>query len=155
MRKWLRRARGALKMGLTWLVPWAGLGFLFEIFVDPHGKIADIWPAVFGLPAFFGGVFFSIVLGIAERRRKFDELSIPRFAVWGAVAGLLVGALPIVLSGFDAEAWRAAVTIGPAVSLLTAASAAGSLALARKGDAQPVGSGEDIASLREPSSRVE
>jgi hypothetical protein len=74
-------------MGLTWAAAWGFVGFLIEAFVDPHGRIADIWPAVLGFPAFFGGVFFSIVLGIAARGRRFDELSLPRFAAWGALAG--------------------------------------------------------------------
>jgi hypothetical protein len=66
-------------MGLTWGFAGALLGFLME-FVDPNGEIADIWPAVFAYPAFLGGVLFSMVLGVAARHRRFDELSILRVA---------------------------------------------------------------------------
>ncbi|MGH7503244.1 MAG: hypothetical protein ACREL7_16075 [Longimicrobiales bacterium] len=122
-------------MGLTWAVAWGFVGFLME-FVDPHGQIADIWPALFAIPAFLGGVIFSVVLGIAERRRRFDELSIPRFGAWGAVAGLLVGALPFVLgsNSSDFPTWQLALMIMAPISVLSGVSAAGSLAIARKAE---------------------
>jgi hypothetical protein len=74
------------------------------------------------------------VLGIAERRRGIDDLSLPRVAAWGAVAGFLVGLLPFVLGDISAEIspWRFALLIIPPISLLSAVSAAGSLAIARK-----------------------
>ncbi len=154
MKRWLRRIRGALGMGLSWAVPWVFVAFLIEAFVDPHGRIADIWPAVLGIPAFIGGVFFSVVLGIAERRRRFDELSIPRFAAWGAVAGLLVGALPFILGSPgdpDVPVWRLAVMIIPPISLLTSLSAAASLALARRAEArESLDARADIAELHGP-----
>jgi hypothetical protein len=135
MRKLLRRIRGALGMGLTWAVAWGFVGFLME-FVDPHGQIADIWPALFAIPAFLGGVIFSVVLGIAERRRRFDELSIARFGAWGAVAGLVVGALPFALGSNSSElaTWLLAILIMGPISVLSGVSAAGSLAIARKAD---------------------
>jgi hypothetical protein len=55
-----------------------------EAFVDPHGAILDMWPQTLAIVGFVGGVVFSAVLGIAERRRRFGELSIPRFSAWGA-----------------------------------------------------------------------
>lgn len=97
MNTWLRRIRGALGMDLTWGAGWAAVGMLME-FVDPGGRIADIWPAVLGLPGLLGGVAFSVVLGIAAGRRRFDELSLPRFGVLGALAGVLLGLLPLAIS---------------------------------------------------------
>ena len=41
----------------------------------------------FGVMGFIGGVAFSLVLGIAEGRRRFDQMSLPRFAAWGAGGG--------------------------------------------------------------------
>lgn len=136
MKTWLRRISVALRMGLTWAVPWVCVAFLIEAFVDPHGRIADIWPAVLGLPAFLGGVFFSVVLGIAARGRTFDELSLPRFTAWGALAGLMVSALPFLLSTPAGGDWLRATLIIAPVTVLTAVSAAGSLALARRGERQ-------------------
>lgn len=132
----LRRIRGALGMGLIWAIAWGGVGgAVMETIIDPHGQIADIWPAILGLPAFLGGVIFSLVLGFAERRRRFDELSIPRFGAWGGVAGLVVGAVPVALGAGSDELpmlLRALSIMGP-LGFMGGISAAGSLALARMG----------------------
>jgi hypothetical protein len=122
-------------MGLTWAVGWAVVGGgLMEGIVDRHGAILDMWPQTLAIPGFLGGVAFSIVLGVAEGRRRFEELSLPRFAVWGAVAGALLGALALAAGALPAvfPLWlRAAVVIGP-VTVLNAVSASASLALAKK-----------------------
>ena len=144
MKRWLRRIRGAVGMGLTWAAGWALFGVLigvtslllpglpwdlfFEVFDAPLPALA--------VPGFVGGAFFSMVLGIAGRRRRFDELSLPRFAAWGAVGGLLVGLFPaamVAVGQASANVDLGLVTsmvIGP-LALLCAGSAAGSLALAR------------------------
>ncbi|HEX7124034.1 MAG TPA: hypothetical protein VF178_16775 [Gemmatimonadaceae bacterium] len=128
MRKWLRRIRGAVVVGLTWAVAWGLIGgAVMELIVDPHGRIADIWPMVLGIPGFFGGLLFSLVFSIAERRRRFEELSLPRFGAWGAVAGALLGGIGVVAFGLGAG-------IMLPLALLGAASASGSLALARRAD---------------------
>jgi hypothetical protein len=128
MQTWMRRIRGALGMGLTWFAGWVAVGFLME-FVDPNGQIADIWPAVLGIPGFIGGVVFSAVLGIAASRRRFDELSLPLFGALGAGAGVL-GVLPFAIS---ADIARAAVFLA-STTTLGAISAVGTLAIARMAD---------------------
>ena len=133
MRKWLRRVRGVLRMGLTWAVAWAVVGGgLMEGIVDPDGKILDMWPQTLAIPGFLGGAVFSVLLGMAEGRRRFDELSLARFGALGAASGLLLGVLAIATGAASgAPLWlRAAVIIGP-VTLLNAASAAVPLALAK------------------------
>lgn len=152
MRKWLRRVRGAIGMGLTWGIAGALLGFLME-FVDPNGEIADIWPAVFAYPAFFGGVLFSVVLGIAARHRRFDELSMPRFAAWGALGGLLVSLIPAAMVGLglatpNISIWTiTAVLVGP-LTIGSAVAAAGSLALARMAeDRKPLEASEELRDI--------
>jgi len=93
---WLKRVRATLGLGLLWAA--GGVGG--------------------------GGVIFAVVLMIAARRQRFDELSMARFAGWGAFTGLTLGAL--------------AMSIGaPAVflAIMTGAgtvAAAGSLLLARR-----------------------
>jgi hypothetical protein len=134
VKKWLRRIRGAVLMGLTWAVVWAPVGVLIGMIVDPDGSMDEMWVAVGAYPGFLCGAVFSAVLGIAEARRTFDELSLPRSAVWGAVGGLLVGVLPFAAGTPNTALplWQwAAVIIGP-MTLLGAVSAAGSLALARR-----------------------
>ena len=134
MKKLLRRIRGAVGMGLVWGLGWAVVGGgIMEAFVDPHGIILDMWPQTLAMFGFVAGVGFSAALGIAERRRRFSELSIPRFAALGALVGLVLGVL-VGAPRAEVPMWvlRLAV-IGP-MTLLSAASAAGSLALARVAD---------------------
>jgi hypothetical protein len=80
-----------------------------------------------------------MVLGIAGRRRRFDELSLPRFAAWGAVGGLLLTLFPFALvavglastEGSELSLWQVIATISGPFILLSAASASASLMLAR------------------------
>ncbi len=144
MKKWLRRIRGAVGMGLTWAAGWALFGVLIGITSlllpglpwDLFFEVFDAPLPALAIPGFVGGAFFSMVLGIAGRRRRFDELSLPRFAAWGAVGGLLLGLFPaamvaVGLASANVDVWLfTAVIIGP-LSLLGAVSAVGSALLFR------------------------
>lgn len=136
MRDIVRRLRGALGMGIIWAIGGALVGGLIEGILNilPGSDMwlgVDMWPAALAIPAFLAGVAFSVVLILAEGRRGFDELRLPRVALWGALGGVLLGGvvgLPLV---------------GLAVLALTsAASAAGTLALARRGAPRELISGE-------------
>jgi hypothetical protein len=83
MKKWLRRIRGTVGMGLTWAAGGELVGVLIELFIDPMGPLVDVWPTALAIPGFLGGAVFSAVLQVAEGRRRFDELSLPRFGAWG------------------------------------------------------------------------
>lgn len=131
MKKLLRRVRAALVLGVTWAITWGAVGgLIMEGIVDPHGRILDMWPQTLAIPGFLGGVIFSIVLWATEGRRRFEELSVARAAAWGALAGLVLCGLAIGVLGLSTVT-RAALIAVP-VTLLTAGSAAGSIALARK-----------------------
>ena len=95
MNKWMSGVRGAILMVVLWLIGW-GLGFggIMEL-VDPDGKIQDVWPTLLAIPGFIGGVIFSVLLLIVERGRSFDQITLVRFALWGAVAGVVIGLLTI------------------------------------------------------------
>ena len=145
--KSLRRIRGAIGMGLTWAFGWAIAGLLigvssillpglpwnafFEVFDAPLPALA--------IPGFFAGVFFSTVLGIAGRNRRLSEASLPRFAAWGALGGVLLSAFPfaLVAAGFASREGShvgtlqiVSVITGPFI-LLSAVSASVTLVLAR------------------------
>ena len=138
MKKWLRRIRAAVTMGLIWAVPWAVVALLIGMIVDPDGSMDEMWPVIGAYPGFLGGVLFSIVLSIAERHRPLSELSVRRFAAWGAAAGLAIGVLPFLLGTPAAEinvARLATVVIG-SFTVMSAGSAAGSLVLARRAEAR-------------------
>jgi hypothetical protein len=140
MKKWLRRIRAALGMGLTWAVAWAPVGLLLGLVLGGNSRTpdelpVDDWLMPLAALGFLGGAIFSTVLRIAERRRRFDELSLPRFGAWGALGGVVLGVLAVAAwhldAGFGPVLWlRAAVIVGSA-TLLSAVSASGSLALAR------------------------
>lgn len=147
MKKWLRRIRGAVGMGLTWALVWAPAAVLIGLFVDPDGSMDEMWPAIGAYPGFLGGVVFSMVLAIAARRRRLDELSLSRVAAWGAAAGLLVGVLPFTIGEPTTERplWLLATVVIGTITLLSAVSAAGSLALARRAEKRALDSGADVA----------
>ena len=127
MKRWLRRIRGAIGMGLTWAVAWFGAGVALLLVVGVGA--ADVpFPLGFGLLGFLAGVTFSGVLGIVEGRSRFDQMSLPRFAVWGGVGGLLLSGIFVLAAALGGDAF---LVLGPVFALSGAGCAAGSLALAR------------------------
>jgi len=148
MNKWLKRVRGTVGMGLTWAAAWAVGGLLIGVTSlllpglpwDSFFAVFDAPLPALAIPGFFSGAFFSMVLGIAGRGRKFDELSLPRFAAWGALGGLLLTLFPFALfavglgsrEGSSHSAWQIMSVIGGPFIILSALSAAGSLVLARR-----------------------
>ena len=147
MTKWLRRIRAAVGVGLTWSVLWVLGGLVIGIASKllpglPWGWFFDVFDAplpALAMPGFVGGVLFSVVLGVAGRRRRFRDLSVPRFAAWGAVGGFLLTLFPFALAAvglatLDGNPMRLFVAISGPVTLLSAASAAASLLLARRAE---------------------
>jgi len=125
----MRRIRGAIGVGLTWAAAWFGAGMLMLLVVG-FGAADVPFPLFFGLLGFLAGVTFSGILGIVGRRRRFDQMSLPRFAGWGAFGGLLLAGVVRLAAGPDGEL----VVLGPVFAVAGAISAAGTLALARRGD---------------------
>jgi len=155
MNRWLRRVRGAVRMGLTWAVGWALVGVLIGLSWSlglPMEWFVEIFDAplpALAIPGFFGGAAFSTVLGIAGRRRGFAELSLRRFGTWGAVGGLLLGLFPslVAVSSGTASVAAAAGIVGT-LTLLSAVSASGSLALARRAEEQALlDAGAEVAEV--------
>lgn len=108
------------------------------------------------IPGFIGGALFSTVLGIAGRRRRFDELSLPRFAAWGAVGGLLLSLVPAAMVAVGLASlgdsarglWLLTAVISGPLALLSAVSASGSLVLARMAEKRALpDAGADMAEV--------
>lgn len=134
---WLRRIRAALVTGVLWFIVWAPAGVLLSVAVDPNGSMDEPWALITGYPGFLGGVVFSLVLAVAGRSRRLEELTIARVSVWGALAGAIVGTVPFLI-GTPTEripTWLLATGVITASTLLSASSAAGTLAIAKRGDA--------------------
>jgi hypothetical protein len=137
-------------MGLTWAIAWAGVGLLIGVASlllpglpwDVFFEVFDAPLPALAVPGFFGGAFFSMVLGIAGRRRRFDELSLPRFAAWGAVGGVMLSLFPaamvaVGLATFNGTAlglWKLTASVAAPLALLSAASASGTLLVARRAE---------------------
>jgi hypothetical protein len=127
MRSWLRGIRGAIGMGITWAVAWSAVG-IFPRWVLGFNPDAP-FPIIFGALGFIAGVTFSGVLVLTERRRRFDQMSLPRFAAWGATGGILLAAL---FARAASLGWTDVLMVAPTFALASAACASGSLALARR-----------------------
>ena len=152
MKKWMQRIRGAIGIGLTWAVGWAPVGALTGLITGvllggvPLGVIATNYAVMFGVLGLVGGTIFSTVLGLAEGRRRFDQLSLPRFVGWGALGGLLLGVLAVTAGILGSGLTILGAAIAGVSTLLGAGSAAGTLAIARAADNQAlVKEGEDVA----------
>ena len=148
-----RYIRGAVGMGLTWAVGWSVIAPLLDVFewVFQGGGTPQI---LLGIPlgailGFFNGGVFSVLLAVAGRRRRFDEMSIPRFAALGALVPLLMMVAFVVLVGgigylFTPDALGTATVL----ALTGAGFAAGTLALARKAeDRELLEAGADVAEV--------
>ena len=135
MEKWLRRVRGAIGMGIAWGLAWFGAGMVLLVIVGPDA--ADVpFPLGFGLLGFVAGALFSGLLGLVARGRGFHQLSLTRFAGWGAAGGLLFSVLfvlTVTLAGGGALL-DDLVFLGPLFAAAGAGSAGGALALARRAD---------------------
>jgi len=113
-------------MGFAWAAAWSAVGFvprwIFGINADlPFGLL-------FAGLGFIAGVTFSGLLMLTEGRRRFDQMSLPRFALWGAVGGLLLSALFVSGASYG---WGEILAISTMFASASAACAAGSLAMAR------------------------
>ena len=151
MNKWLKRIRGALGVGLTWAVAWGFVGpllvgLLIGVLMGGNPFAVNLLGTAlsFAWLGFIGGVAFSVVLGLAEGRRTFDEMSLPRFAGWGALVAPLAYVTTVALLGFG---WRFPLGMLAVTALLGAGSAAGSLALARMADRKLLEAGADVADI--------
>ena len=151
MKKWLTRIRGAVGIGLTWAAGWVPLGAITgwltgQFLGFPLGVVTSNYAMMFGVLGFIGGTIFSTVLSLAEGRRSFDQLSLPRFVMWGAAGGFLLGGLAVAVGLLGAGPTLLGAVIAGASTLLGAGSAAGTLSIARAADSRALlKEGEDHA----------
>lgn len=135
MKVGLRRIRGALGMALTWALAGVAAGMMITLgFVISTGSRPDPpFPLMLGVFGFVAGIVFSVVLKIVAGRRRFDQMSLSRFAASGAAVGLAVSTtFFLVVSRGNLAFLKYLIVVGPVVSLAAAGIAAGSLALARR-----------------------
>jgi hypothetical protein len=120
-------------MGLTWAAAGFGAGILLA-------RVSSLNPdlpfaLLFAPLGFFAGIIFSGILVAIEGRHGFDRMSLSRFAGWGAASGILLSGIFVVGAGLRGESlWGEFLVFGPALAMVSAVCAAGSLALARQAD---------------------
>lgn len=127
-------AATALLWAFFWALPGGVIEAIDNIAPSAHSftRLIDMWPQTLGLPGLVGGVIFSVLLLITERGRRLAELSPARSGAWGAVSGLLVGALVVwvVAPGLSQPVQLGVALVGVA-TLLAAVSGAASPLLFR------------------------
>lgn len=129
MQRWLRRIRAAIGVGLTWGAAWFGAGMVLLLIVGVGA--ADVpFPLFFGLLGFLAGAAFSGILGLLAGRRTFDQMSLPRFALGGALGGIAIAAIVNVAAGPAQDL----LMVGAVFAAAGAVSAAGTLAIARRAE---------------------
>jgi hypothetical protein len=140
MPKWLGRIRGAIGMGLSWAVVWGVVGMVPRwIF----GFNTDVpFPLIFSVLGFIAGVIFSSLIALLERRRELDQLTLPRFAGWGAVSGILLSAVFTRVASLDGGD---VLLIAPVFAVACAICASGSLALAKRAEMRELREGRPDA----------
>jgi hypothetical protein len=127
MGKWARRIRGAIGMGFTWAAAWFLVGLLPRWVLGFNPDVP--FPIVFGALGFIAGVTFSSLLVMTEGRRNFDQMSLRRFAGWGAIGGVLLSAFFAKTASLG---WGDLLALAPTLAVASAVCASGSLALARR-----------------------
>lgn len=96
MKQSLKRIRNAVLLGIAWAIAWAPVAVVLGVFViDPDNSMDEMWFIIGAYPGFLCAIIFSVLLGFA--RTGLDEVSLPRAGAWGAVSGVLVGAIPFAL----------------------------------------------------------
>jgi hypothetical protein len=143
-----RTIRAVLMTALIWGIAWTAVGAmigLLEYFRAPPEssyllalRLVLTGPmVVLGFAGLHGGGTFAAVLSRAERGETLDTISPWRAGAWGAVGGIAFSAAGVGLAAFSfgvREVFDLATIFWAAVAAVCgAASAAGSLAIARKG----------------------
>lgn len=138
MKLW-RKLRGVVGFGLTWGTLWgaigAGIGFIVGL-VNPEAWVVTNpvieWAVGMGLYGLVSGMGFAGLLSIGEARKRIQELSLPRVAMWGVLGSALVPLLFGALGTFEAGTTLADVLGAIAVTgLLGGTFAPGAIAAAR------------------------
>jgi hypothetical protein len=122
---------------LAWGLAWGSLGFIPRWVLGMESDL-PFGILFFGL-GFISGVVFSGVLVMTEGRRRFDQMSLRRFATWGAAGGILIGALFVR----GTHAGLAELLGIPTIfAVASAVCASGSLVLARRAAAGELSAGQ-------------
>ena len=129
MQKLLQRIRGTIGMGVTWAAVWSAAGAVprWVLGIDTDAPL----PLIFGMFGLIAGMIFAGILALAAGRRRLDQLTLPSFAGWGAVGGVVLSAIFGRAASLGSGELLA---LASTLAVASATCAAGSLALARRAD---------------------
>ena len=140
---WTRRARAALQIAALWGVAWGAIGAM--IYSAAMLRLTAQQQAQIARPAFVGGsipatafllcgllgaavgLMFALFITTTERQGRVGRYSAPRFALWGALAG--VGA--VWLAGVPYGSWAGSLIPALICAACGGISAAGTVMAAR------------------------
>jgi O-antigen/teichoic acid export membrane protein len=131
-------------MGVVWAAVWSAAGFVPRLVLGFRPDAP--FPLIFGVLGFIAGVTFSVLVALTQGRRRFDEISLPRFAGWGAAGGILLSAFFAKMASLG---WHDVFAIVPTFALASAICASGSLAVARRALRQ------ELPDVRQDTAEVE
>jgi|CXWL01.1.fsa_nt_gi hypothetical protein len=163
----MRTIRAVLRTGLIWGIAWALIGAMIGVATFlrsvPLGDATmDLFFGYLGAPVgmlcacgLVSGVFFSTAVAWLERGRTLDTFPGWRAAGWGAVAvffvsQVIVGMIALTFGVSDALQ-QSLLRLSGLASLCGALSAAGSLAIARKGTPGLLEEAAALQRLRAPA----
>jgi hypothetical protein len=153
MGNWLRRLRGLIGNGVIWGSIWAlgtwlyySLGFLIAGTGFPPWRIVGPAIADGAVLGFASGSVFSIVLGVAYRRRLLADIRPLRVGVLGFASGLMIPVGVLAALGaagytFPLSAMIPGLVLGGSLGWVTSV---GSVKLAQSADARIEGSGRPL-----------
>ena len=156
MKGFLRRIRGLIGTGLTWAVGWAVLWGVPVLIAAGFGAFEGLTAGMFLFGALFvagcgfiAGSGFGMILSVFERKKKLEELSLKRIALFGGLVGGLGGLALVAVFG---------ITLWIPIVILTATGvgfASGTLALAKRSDTKLIeGEEESMPSLEDDVDRL-
>lgn len=134
---WGRHIRRVIGTGLAWAAAGSGAGFLLARLSSFNPDLP--FALLFAPLGFLSGVIFSGLLVAIESRRGFDDKSLPRYAGWGAVSGLLLTGVIVAGAAYRGEnVWAESLLFGPGLIIGSTVCAGGSLAVARRAKRRPL-----------------
>jgi len=155
VKRFIKRIRGILGTGITWAIGWGATFVGLRLVLSPGHFTGLAALAVSGMGfGFVAGSSFAVILSITERRRSLHQLSLRRVALWGGIGGAMLALLAaprVIGAGLPLNVLVSAYLIPLGLTgLLGAGFAAGSVAIARKGDQSLIeGDGGSVPSLEE------
>lgn len=140
MKGFLRRLRGIIGMAVTWAV--AGAGLLTGLGLVLGAGVSGVMATLGAFMGFLSGGAFGVMLSIVERRKRLEDLSLWRMALWGGFGGfVMAGGLTLIYG--RGLLWGFMTTIAVTGAVIST----GTVAIARRADRKLLEGDDDLPAL--------